>query len=140
MTKRPKPLPVSPPDPTNHKTGKGRPRRDIDWEQFQHLCELQCTKGEIASFLRVDLDTLITAAKIYYKNKDFSAIYNSFNDVGKCSLRRYQFNLAKTNANMAIWLGKQQLGQRDQFIEKEVPNQSLLKEIFDAVKKKDPSP
>lgn len=28
-------------------------------------------------------------------------------------MRRYQFELAKKNANMAIWLGKQYLGQRD---------------------------
>ena len=29
------------------------------------------------------------------------------------SLRRKQWNLAKTNATMAIWLGKQYLGQKD---------------------------
>ena len=32
---------------------------------------------------------------------------------GKISLRRYQWELAKKNATMAIWLGKQFLGQRD---------------------------
>ena len=32
---------------------------------------------------------------------------------GKRSLRRYQFDLAKTNATMAIWLGKQWLNQTD---------------------------
>lgn len=32
---------------------------------------------------------------------------------GKMSLRRYQFELAKKNASMAIWLGKQYLGQSD---------------------------
>ena len=32
---------------------------------------------------------------------------------GKVSLRRYQFELAKKSAAMAIWLGKQYLGQTD---------------------------
>lgn len=29
------------------------------------------------------------------------------------SLRRSQFRIAETNATMAIWLGKQYLGQKD---------------------------
>jgi hypothetical protein len=32
---------------------------------------------------------------------------------GKARLRRTQFKLAETNVAMAIWLGKQLLGQRD---------------------------
>ena len=32
---------------------------------------------------------------------------------GKISLRRAQFRLAEHNAAMAIWLGKQYLGQRE---------------------------
>lgn len=32
---------------------------------------------------------------------------------GKISLRRSQFQLAEKNASMAIWLGKQYLGQKD---------------------------
>lgn len=34
-------------------------------------------------------------------------------EIGKASLRRTQFKLAETNVAMAIWLGKQLLGQRD---------------------------
>ena len=32
---------------------------------------------------------------------------------GKASLRRTQFRMAETSAAMAIWLGKQYLGQKD---------------------------
>ena len=33
--------------------------------------------------------------------------------MGKISLRRKQWQLAEKSASMAIWLGKQYLGQRD---------------------------
>ena len=39
--------------------------------------------------------------------------YKSKSQAGKSSLRRAQWNLAQKNASMAIWLGKQYLGQRD---------------------------
>ena len=34
---------------------------------------------------------------------------------GKIALRRYQLQQAEKNPTMAIWLGKQYLGQRDSF-------------------------
>jgi hypothetical protein len=43
----------------------------------------------------------------------FADTYKSKSQVGKSSLRRAQWNLAEKNASMAIWLGKQYLGQRD---------------------------
>jgi hypothetical protein len=43
----------------------------------------------------------------------FADTYKSKSQVGKSSLRRAQWNLAQKNASMAIWLGKQYLGQRD---------------------------
>ena len=44
---------------------------------------------------------------------EYNELYAQYAARGKSSLRRYQFNLAKTNATMAIWLGKQWLGQKD---------------------------
>lgn len=44
---------------------------------------------------------------------NFAEVYKKYSANGKISLRRYQFNLAKTNASMAIWLGKQMLGQKE---------------------------
>ena len=43
----------------------------------------------------------------------FSEAYKTYSVDGKVSLRRMQFNLAKTSAAMAIFLGKNMLGQRD---------------------------
>jgi hypothetical protein len=43
----------------------------------------------------------------------FSQIYKVKRQGGKVSLRRQQFEIAKTNATMSIWLGKQYLGQTD---------------------------
>lgn len=44
----------------------------------------------------------------------FSEVFAQKRGKGKVSLRRMQFRLAEKNASMAIWLGKQYLGQRDQ--------------------------
>lgn len=45
--------------------------------------------------------------------KSFSEINAQKKDFGKVSLRRNQLELSKTNATMAIWLGKNWLGQTD---------------------------
>jgi hypothetical protein len=91
----------------------GRPLKEINWTIFEDLCCLQCTQSEIASVLKIHPNTLSDRAIIYYKEEEFSTVYKRFSENGKCSLRRYQFNLAKKNTAMAIWLGKQWLGQRE---------------------------
>jgi hypothetical protein len=90
-----------------------RPQKEIDWAAFENLCQLQCTQSEIASFLKVHIDTLRDRAIAHYEMDDYSNIYKKFSESGKCSLRRNQFVLSKKNASMAIWLGKIWLGQRD---------------------------
>ena len=44
----------------------------------------------------------------------FSEVYAEKRQKGRASLRRSQFRLAEKSATMAIWLGKQYLGQKDQ--------------------------
>lgn len=56
----------------------------------------------------------------------FADTYKSKSQVGKSSLRRAQWKLAEKNASMAIWLGKQYLGQRDE------PEESIDVEDTDA--------
>lgn len=92
--------------------GSGRPPKPIDWNIFEELCAIQCTQIEIAGVFRIDVDTLRERVFREYK-KEYSAVYKELSEEGKSSLRRYQFNLSKTNAAMAIWLGKQWLGQTD---------------------------
>lgn len=90
----------------------GRPRIDINKDEFEKLCFMQCTKEEIAGFFNCSDDTIEKFCARTY-NDTFTAIFKIKSQGGKISLRRSQFNLAKTSAAMAIWLGKQYLGQRD---------------------------
>ncbi len=90
----------------------GRPSAHIDWPIFEGLCEIQCTASEISSVFRICEDTLYKKVIENYK-EHFSVIYKRYSEGGKSSLRRIQFNLAKKNTSMAIWLGKQWLGQKD---------------------------
>lgn len=95
-------------------TGKptGRPEKEINWTLFEQLCAIQCTQSEIASMMKIHIDTLRDRAVVHYGD-EYSNIYKKLSESGKCSLRRNQFVLSKTNASLAIWLGKQWLGQRD---------------------------
>jgi len=91
----------------------GRPSNEINWTLFEELCSLQCTQAEMANCLKIHTDTLRDRARQHYQMDDYSEIFKRFSDVGKCSLRRYQFAMSKRNTSMAIWLGKVWLGQRD---------------------------
>ena len=85
-----------------------RPKFKIDYETAEKLAAIQCTQQEIASFLGCSVDTL-------QRDEIFCGIYKKGQENGKMSLRRMQFKLAEKNPTMAIWLGKQYLGQRDSF-------------------------
>ena len=89
-----------------------RPRKEIDQKQFENLCGLQCTLEEICGWFDVCSDTLETWCKRTYK-RSFSEVFSQKRGAGKISLRRSQWRLAEKNATMAIFLGKQFLGQRD---------------------------
>lgn len=89
-----------------------RPLKQIDQKQFESLCGLQCTKEEICGFFDATDKTLENWCKRTYK-AGFSEVFRQKRGKGKISLRRNQWRLAEKNANMAIWLGKQYLGQRE---------------------------
>lgn len=90
-----------------------RPRIEIDMKQFEQLCSIQCTLNEIAGFFNCSPDTIERWCRREYK-EGFADIYEKKRGIGKISLRRSQFRMAETNSTMAIWLGKQYLGQREQ--------------------------
>lgn len=89
-----------------------RPRTEIDQKQFENLCGLQCTLEEICGWFGVTDKTLDGWCKRTYR-ASFSEVFRQKRGLGKVSLRRSQWRLAEKNASMAIWLGKQYLGQRD---------------------------
>ena len=90
----------------------GRPKIEIDKEMFEKLCSMQCTEEEIASFFDCSIDTINNYCKETY-GETFSDTFKKKSANGKISLRRSQFKIAETNATMAIFLGKQYLGQKD---------------------------
>jgi hypothetical protein len=92
--------------------GAGRPKKEISKEQFEKLCGLQCTKEEIAGFFNCSPDTIERYCKSTYHD-NFAAVYKEYSAQGKISLRLYQFKLAEKSAAMAIFLGKNMLGQKD---------------------------
>ena len=89
-----------------------RPRIEIDRKQFENLCFIQCTLDEIAYWFKCSPDTIERWCKREL-NCGFAEAYKKYSVGGKISLRRAQFRMAETNATMAIWLGKQYLGQTD---------------------------
>ena len=91
----------------------GRPLANIDKKQFEKLCFLQCTREEVAGFFNVSEDTIDRYCKREY-GETFAAVFKQKRQSGKISLRRSQWRLAEKNVSMAIWLGKQYLGQREQ--------------------------
>lgn len=90
----------------------GRPKKEIDKIEFEKLCGLQCTKEEMCGWFEVTDKTLESWCKRTYK-KGFSEIFSEKRGKGKISLRRTQFKLAEKSPAMAIFLGKNYLGQSD---------------------------
>lgn len=89
--------------------------------------------AEIAGWFDCSEDTIERWCKRTF-GKGFADTFKTHSQSGKISLRRYQFKLAEKNAAMAIFLGKQYLGQRD-IIETGTPEamqnatQSIIKAI-----------
>lgn len=90
----------------------GRPRMLLNERGaavIKRMAEIMCTNEEIADVLGVGVD-LITNDN---NNAVFQAAKREGQVKGKMSLRREQFTIAEKNANMAIFLGKNYLDQKD---------------------------
>lgn len=90
----------------------GRPRKEIDKDEFEKLLALHCTLSECCAFFDCDDKTLNKWCREQY-GTTYSEIFRIKSGLGKISLRRAQFRLAERNAAMAIFLGKNLLGQSD---------------------------
>ena len=93
--------------------GRGRPKVEIDQKLFKKLCSMFCTKEEIAGVFECSEDTIERWCKRTY-HMNFADVFKKECAHGKISLRRNQFKLSEKSAAMAIFLGKQYLGQKDQ--------------------------
>ena len=93
-------------------SGGGRPKLIINEEgkqMIEVLAGYLCTDEEIADTLQVSVDVLTNKNN----RQTFAECKKRGVSKGKVSLRRMQFKLAEKNAGMAIFLGKQYLGQSD---------------------------
>jgi len=90
----------------------GRPLKPIKWDQVETLCKIQCTQEEICAVIGVSDETLNNRCK-KEQGVTFLEFFKQKRNGGKSSLRRRQWNMSENNPTMAIWLGKQYLGQSD---------------------------
>lgn len=98
---------------------RGRPLAEFDKKEFTNLVGLGCTEEEICWWFRdetgkpANVDTLSRWCKRTF-DENFQEYYKKNGGVAmKISLRKYQMELAKKSAAMAIFLGKNYLGQTD---------------------------
>ena len=102
-------------------TGKpnGRPRKEFDKKTFQDLVGLGCSQEEICWYFRdetgktANIDTLTRWCK-----REFGMTFQEYFKQNGCmalrmKVRKNQMRLSETSAAMAIFLGKNYLGQRD---------------------------
>lgn len=89
----------------------GRPRKEIDVEKLEELAILNPTVEEIAAFFRIAKQTAVNLLK----QKKYKDVLERGASARRTSLKRAQFNAAvnKGNVSMLIWLGKNELDQRD---------------------------
>jgi len=100
----------------------------IDWDEFDKLCQLQCTEEEIADWFGCTIETLNEKIKDKYKIT-FLEIFQQKRGKGKIALRRKQMQVAlEGDKTLLIWLGKQYLKQKEkQLVEHEGDVQITVK-------------
>lgn len=93
----------------------GRPRKQIDKTEFEKLCCYQFTEKELAAWFGVNVDTILAWCKRTY-GMSFSEIFRQKRVIGNILLRKIQWDMAKKSPTMAIFLGKNYLGQKDKAV------------------------
>ena len=93
--------------------GGGPKPRPITPDQVRALSVMQCTQEEIASVFGLQRRHFI---KRMEDEPALREAWEAGQGQGRMSIRRAQFDLLQAgNVTMAIWLGKQYLGQKDKW-------------------------
>ena len=111
----------------------GRPKIQIDQKEFDKLCSMQCSIEEIADWFDCSVDTIERWCKRTYK-QTFAEVFKVKRGKGKIALRRAQFELARKYPAMAIFLGKQYLGQKDKFDSAPAVANGQLADLIDGMR------
>lgn len=85
-------------------------KRVVKISDIKQCAKLQCTAREAAAFLSIRVHTF---NDLLQNDPHVRKAWDDGKQLGCISLRRKQMRLAGQNATMAIFLGKQMLGQRD---------------------------
>jgi hypothetical protein len=112
---------------------KELPPKEIVMDQVLYWIELQASAEEVAGSFRVSVDTLDRKLREEL-GMGFAELHKKCMGAGKLSLRRHQFALAQKSASMAIFLGKNWLGQKDNQNSESSPNDKKLDELLGSVK------
>jgi len=101
--------------------------KQVDLKLVEDLAGLFCTQAEVCKIVQISERTLRGRA-------DVAEAFKKGSENGKVSLRRMQFKLAEKSPAMAIFLGKQYLGQHD---EKKLGDSDPVdfSELADAIRK-----
>lgn len=98
-------------------SGGGRPIKlisELGEEFISKLAGIMCTDEEIAAMMSDRYESISVDTLTNENNKaTFTECKLKGQATGKASLRRNQFRLSESNAAMAIFLGKNWLGQTD---------------------------
>jgi hypothetical protein len=87
-----------------------RPKSEIDLDELEKLCAMQCTDQEIASILNVSTRTIERRRKV----QSFREAMERGKAKGRVSVRRNLFRLATSgNLGANIFLAKNLLGYKD---------------------------
>lgn len=115
-----------------------RPRKEIDKIDFESLMEIQCTLSEVTAFFDHKLggcseDTIERWCKRTY-HQSFAEISAKKRELGKISLRRAGFELAKKIPSVHIFYAKNYLGMTDRIeqVVTEVEDLTKLADMLNA--------
>lgn len=91
----------------------GRPRVEIDWDNFEKMCKMLCTAEEMAQYHQCSTSTIARAVQRKY-GTTFEEVLKSYGAHAKVALRRTMMQVAlkenRHQATMLIYLDKKHLG------------------------------
>lgn len=104
--------------PTKAPAKTGRPRKELNWPEFDKLCGIHATLRELAGWFECSEDTIERRIQEEF-GMSFAEYQVQRQAPGKMSLRRKLFEMAQ-NGNMTalIWLSKNHLGMADKVEQK----------------------
>ena len=87
----------------------GRPRVEIKWADMEQLCQMQCTKEEVAFWFKCSVDTILRAIKRTY-GIDWKEYFKHYSQGGKIALRRSLWQKKDKSDRILLALSEQHLG------------------------------